>query len=444
MYLLSCFAIASDKMSQNGDEELTTTGLNVDTEELRLLIDDEILKIQQEKLREFATSLTINVEGKNLRIVRRLITKFVDAMEDDQLTGLLNDLRKFNTVEEPKETPPKETPPKETPPKETPAPTMTEDAIKTETSAFLEGTSGKRDLQTLLGFRREFRIKGVIGEVGHKEGLSLMSLNRQGLSRGYTEEEVIHAVINAVSPSVHLRTLLESSPGLTLPKLRVFLQSHFLEKNTTELCQALTCLTQDKESDIEFVYKAMSLRQRIILASNSPEADISYNAELVQKIFLKAIETGMKSSSVVSEVRPLLRQPDVSDEELITAVSQASQANTERNIKHHTSTNTKHSAKVNNLDVDVETESNIGRILSTLSEELISLKKEVRQLKSNNGERSAKSRQQHRRVKLACEPCMQKNLAASCTHCAVCESPDHFARQCPHKTSSENSKRLGK
>ena len=97
MYLLSCFAIASDKMSQNGDEELTTTGLNVDTEELRLLIDDEILKIQQEKLREFATSLTINVEGKNLRIVRRLITKFVDAMEDDQLTGLLNDLRKFNT-----------------------------------------------------------------------------------------------------------------------------------------------------------------------------------------------------------------------------------------------------------------------------------------------------------------------------------------------------------
>ena len=210
MYLLSCFAIASDKMSQNGDEELTTTGLNVDTEELRLLIDDEILKIQQEKLREFATSLTINVEGKNLRIVRRLITKFVDAMGDDQLTGLLNDLRKFNTVEEPKETPPKETPPKETP-----APTMTEDAIKTETSAFLEGTSGKRDLQTLLGFRREFRIKGVIGEVGHKEGLSLVSLNRQiqeGLSRGYTEEEVIHAVINAVSPSVHLRTLLESSP----------------------------------------------------------------------------------------------------------------------------------------------------------------------------------------------------------------------------------------
>ena len=63
----------------------------------------------------------------------------------------------------------------------------------------------------------------------------------------------------------------------------------------------------------------------------------SYNPELVhaevQNIFLKAVETGLKSSTIVNEVRPLLRQSGVTDEKLITTIRQATQADTDRRLK---------------------------------------------------------------------------------------------------------------
>ena len=419
----------------------------VDIESLRLSIDNELVAVEAVHLKELCTILAIDVGEKGVRLIRRMLQKFADSMDDEEdakLSELLETIKDFRS--------------KKTASKH--ADKLRSDDVKTtsdddkhvdvkdkekETSATHEESSGKRDLQTFYSFRKEFKIKGVIGEVGQKEGLSLVSLNRQvkeGKSRGYRDEDIINAIINAVSPNIHLRTVLESSPCLTLSKINVFLHSHFLEKNTTDLCQTLSCLTQDgSETAIDFVYKAMSLRQRIVLASKTPGAEISYDAGLVQKIFLKTVETGLKSTTVVNEVRPLLRQSGISDEELISSISQATQADMDRRQKQ-----TKPAAKVNNVGADDGSAGNISRILSTLSEELISLKKEVREMKKTDHQKTnSQYKSNQRRPKPACDACKGSNVAFSCTHCAICQSPDHFARRCPNKTttSSGNSKGLG-
>ena len=70
-------------------------------------------------------------------------------------------------------------------------------------------------------FRRDFKNAGVIGGEEQKDRLSSVSLIRQidaGLEKGYKEWEIIDAVIRADSPSLKLRSYLETMKDLALPK----------------------------------------------------------------------------------------------------------------------------------------------------------------------------------------------------------------------------------
>ena len=66
------------------------------------------------------------------------------------------------------------------------------------------------------------------------------------------------------------------------------------------------------------------------LAGKSPAAEISYYEHMSQKNFLKAVETDLSSESILFEIKSLLRDPEISDEDLIFAVGQASSAGSQR------------------------------------------------------------------------------------------------------------------
>ena len=128
--------------------------------------------------------------------------------------------------------------------------------------------------------------------------------------------------------------MLETTENLTLSRLMKFLQSHFVERNTTDLCQHLSSITQgSQETATQFVYRAMSLRQKLIVLSKSPAAEIKYDQDLVQRLFLKSLETGLASETIMTEIKPLLRNPSVSDEDLIFAIGQASSSDQQRSVK---------------------------------------------------------------------------------------------------------------
>ena len=67
--------------------------------------------------------------------------------------------------------------------------------------------------------RREFRVKGQIGEVGQADKLLYVSLMHQiteGKAAGYDEDDIVNRVIRAMIPSLTLRNMLETTSNLTL------------------------------------------------------------------------------------------------------------------------------------------------------------------------------------------------------------------------------------
>ena len=57
----------------------------------------------------------------------------------------------------------------------------------------------------------------------------------EGIEKGYSDKEILNAVLRAITPGLHLRNVLETNEDLTLKRLMKFLQSHLVEQSTTDL-----------------------------------------------------------------------------------------------------------------------------------------------------------------------------------------------------------------
>lgn len=186
-------------------------------------------------------------------------------------------------------------------------------------------------------WRKDFKISGQIGEPGQKDKLTFSSLARQiesGLSKGYHEDEIIDAVIRAITPGLQLRSYLEGKSDLTLPALRRILRSHYQERGATELYKQLTSEVQSgKETPQNFLLRAMDLRQKILFASQEDESGLKYDPALVQSLFMHTILTGLQSDSVKSDMQPYLLQSTTSDEVLLEKVNIACANEKERQDK---------------------------------------------------------------------------------------------------------------
>lgn len=89
------------------------------------------------------------------------------------------------------------------------------------------------------------------------------------------------------------------------------------------------------------------------MASKSPSAEIKYDKLLVQRLFIKALETGFFSETVVAEIKPLLKNPSVLDEDLSFAVEQACSSDDQKNQNLNKIRN---KSRVNMIDSEVNVE----------------------------------------------------------------------------------------
>ena len=151
------------------------------------------------------------------------------------------------------------------------------------------------DLNSLT--RRDFKIIGEIVDPGQKHKLlfqSLLSQIQNGLKKGYTDLEIVVAVVRAVQAGMPPRAYLEGIPDLTLAKLRKILPCHFQEKIATELYQVLANLTQQQKEDPQsFLIRALTVRQQICFASKEADSQIKYDNTLVQGLFRHTVERGL-------------------------------------------------------------------------------------------------------------------------------------------------------
>ena len=302
-------------------------------------------------------------------------------------------------------------------------------------------------------FRRDFKIQGVVGDPGQKEKLGYQALISQieaGLTKGYSDKEVVSAVVRAVQPGLQLRSYLETMVDLTLPRLRKILRFHFHERNATELYQLLTNIAQQPNEDPQsFLMRALTVRQKIISASKESDSGIKYDASSVQSLFLHAVETGLADETIRAKIRPLTQNPKVADEDLIGAMSLAISAEAERSNKFNLASKGKsvkvsaiESAAESNTKKELQKDQQVLVTLKAVQAELATMKAEVKNLReaasvqkadpmmpshAGNGVRTgARPR--------GCQECRRKREGDQCPHCYLCGGLYHIARYCQSRS----------
>ena len=78
-------------------------------------------------------------------------------------------------------------------------------------SISLLGAAGVEDERS--AFHKDFKIRGFIGENGQKDKLSYISLLKQieeGRDKGYSDKDVVNAVLRTIDPGLYLRNVLRT------------------------------------------------------------------------------------------------------------------------------------------------------------------------------------------------------------------------------------------
>ncbi len=216
--------------------------------------------------------------------------------------------------------------------------------------------------QVTSTWQKDFKISGLIGELGQKDRLSFSSLARQiegGLKKEYTEQEILDSVIRAITPGLQLRSYLEGKAGLTLPMLRRILRSHYQEKNVTELYKQLTTEVQStRETPQSFLIRALDLH---------------------------TVLTGLQNDRIQSDLQPYLSDSTVPDEVLLEKLNIACSNESERQNKRKYEINgTVHAVQLNEPATEQKLQSKQSKFdlmsqLKSLSDDIIQIKESIQQ-----------------------------------------------------------------
>ena len=175
---------------------------------------------------------------------------------------------------------------------------------------------------------RDFKIDGAVGDPGEKDKITYWSLLYQvnaGAHRGFKEAEIIHAVIQAITPENSTRVYLEGRRNLTLTKVMRTMRSHFGVGDASVVFKQMINATQAiDESPYQFVTKMFSLRDRILELSRQDKATtMLYKSELVQQEMQRGIHAGLRNAELRHDLKFLLRQPEVDDDVLLDELQHA-------------------------------------------------------------------------------------------------------------------------
>ena len=237
-------------------------------------------------------------------------------------------------------------------------------------------------------FRKEFKISGVVGGKTEQrvEYISLLSQIGEGKKKGYGDEEIAFGIRRAVSQGSVLRGYLDSLPEFSLSDLLGYIRTSYKEKGATELFQDLNRLVQKEgESAQDFLFRALGLRQKVMLASEA-EAAIRYDENLVKSVFYHALKTGFLSQAVRNHMHPFLDPlRGTPDNVLISIVHKIAAEEQERLGKFKDNSRKVQfdtQVKVNEIGMTKEIASSINEMVKPLFDSVKALTEQVQSMQS--------------------------------------------------------------
>ena len=212
-----------------------------------------------------------------------------------------------------------------------------------------------------------------------------------------------------------------------------------------------------KESPQKFLFRALDLRNKVLFVSQEDDSKFDYGFPLVQNTFLKSLETGLRDDILVTNLRPILRTPDISDEDLMKHVNELASNQAERQSKLE-----QKSAKVNSTKVTegqhVSKPNENPKPNDELLTKICEIKSDLAMLKQQNNSNfmapsswprgrslnkgHGRGRGSAPRMYRGCPNCQSTGQSYSCEHCFKCGSPDHYKSDCPSFQQQGNRNRL--
>lgn len=306
---------------------------------------------------------------------------------------------------------------------------------------------------------RQFKITGLIG--GTENAIDYRSLCYQiqeGRSE-YTTKQIVSGVIRAMKSGSSLRKYFEGRPNVTEEMVMKMLRSYYNVKDSTLLLDEMMNTSQEpKETEMNFLLRMMGLRDNIMTLTK--EEQFPLGDELVRRKFFHAVSVGLKQDTIRLELRQVLKEGTMEDEELLKELSEVVARDNENRKKTKGGKN----AVSNMLNADTEVDGKTrdhdkgrdGAVLaeikqlytkmnelttrfddvSTMKDEIKDLKKQMNRGNNNNGVADNvgfgggyKSNNGGRRGFVKCKSCEEKKVF--CTHCSVCGDGNHKRRECP-------------
>lgn len=285
-----------------------------------------------------------------------------------------------------------------------------------------------------------------MGTRGQISAITVSIGMEDGLKEQFSDAEVVRAVLKVIKPGT-FKDMLMNKDDLTVEELKAFLHSHLGEQSNTELFQELMCTKQkENETPQQFLYRAIGLRQKIMLSSKHADTDVKYSASTVQDVFLHTVYQGLghKHDDVRRELKPLLVDTRVSDEAILKQMKKVMCDESERQRRLGPTTRQKltnvHSAqsevnaaqcpsvkeKVPKTDVIQQLTEKLEQLTSTVEFMRQSMQTQVAGQFNHNG----KGRGDHRREKpYGYDKCVEQNRP-DCPHCFLCGEEGHRAVGC--------------
>ena len=87
------------------------------------------------------------------------------------------------------------------------------------------------------------------------------------------------------------------------------------------------------ETPQEFLVRALECREKIILCSQEVKSSQKYDRRLIQSLFLRTVETGLRDESIRIKLRIFLQDKNIGDEQLLLEMNIAACEEAERQAK---------------------------------------------------------------------------------------------------------------
>lgn len=310
--------------------------------------------------------------------------------------------------------------------------------------------------------RREFKIQG--GQIGDSTSdITYSNVCRQideGIQEGFSDSEIVRSVLRIMKPG-NFKDMLINKDDVTVEELKGFLQSHFREKDSTELFQELMCAKQnDNETPQQFLYRVIGLKQKILFASSLPDANIKYSRATVQDIFLHTVYQGLahRHDDIRRELKPLLNDNQVKDEVILRHVMRITSEESERQrrlgppprqnqLKAHSAQLEANAAQFQGAKQQSAEQTAGIDMIQQLSAKIEALTKVVDSLKQTTQvqppEQACQCSQRKqttagRERTNGCPKCVEQGLP-NCRHCFVCGEEGHRAVGCLQKQKNQGN-----